>query len=67
MKEFNDFKEYISQNAQTVHDDIVHSVNDKVKSLDISDPFEEHETYRRAWVEIGFMKMIEQYHNWLNS
>lgn len=33
----------------------------------IKDIGEEHEFYRRAWVEIGIMEMLEHYHNWLNS
>lgn len=67
MKDFEDFKKYINQNGQAIHNDIVNSVNSKIESLNISDNLDEHEAYRRAWVEIGFMKLIEQYHNWLNS
>ncbi len=67
MKDFEDFKKYISQNEQAIQSDIVNAVNSKIESLEFLDGADEHETYRRAWVEIGFMKLIEQYHNWLNS
>lgn len=67
MKTFEDFENYIRECEQEVHDDIVHTVSEIITSRDYDDPLEKHEDYRRAWVEVGFMKMIEQYHNWLNS
>ncbi len=68
MKDFQEFKNYIAENSQTIHDDIVHTVADQIKSMDFdNDPGMKHETYRRAWVEIGFMKLIEYYHEWLHS
>lgn len=67
MKNFEDFKAYMDEHAQEVHEDIVQTVNKLIDSTDHSDIGEKHEDYRRAWVETGFMKLIEQYHNWLNS
>lgn len=68
MKDFKDFKAYMSEHSQAIHEDIVQSVVKFIEKTDYSDdPGAENEDYRRAWVEIGFMKMLEQYHNWLNS
>lgn len=67
MKDFEDFKNYMCEHQEEVHKDIVQSVNKLIDSREYSDIGEEHEDYRRAWVETGFMKLIEQYHNWLNS
>ena len=51
----------------TLPDDNIGAVVDQPVKANIKDPLEEHEFFRRAWVEVGFMKLIEQYHNWLNS
>lgn len=67
MKNFEEFKNYMHSDGSCVHDEIVKEVNTLVEKANIEDALEEHEFYRRAWVEVGFMKMIEQYHNWLNS
>lgn len=67
MKDFKDFENYMHADGHCVHDEIVLEVKSRVERANIEDPIEEHEFYRRAWVEIGFMKMIEHYHNWLNS
>lgn len=69
MKDFNDFRQFMKQNGQAIHEDIVHSVNKSVEEMNFSDDEigMEHETYRRAWVEIGIMRVLEQYHNWVNS
>lgn len=67
MKDFENFKNYMREHQEEVHEDIVQSVNNLIDSRDYSDIGEKHEDYRRAWVETGFMKLIEQYHNWLNS
>lgn len=67
MKDFEDFKSYMREHAQEVHEDIVCTVNKGIENLKLTDAAEEHEAFRRAWVECGFMKLIEQYHNWLNS
>jgi len=67
MKNFEDFKKYMHTNGSSVHNEIVNEVNALVEKANIEDVIEEHEFFRRAWVEIGFMKMLEHYHNWLNS
>ncbi len=67
MKDFEDFKKYMNSYGSYVHDEIVNEVNALAVKANINDPIEEHEFFRRAWVEVGFMKLIEQYHNWLNS
>lgn len=67
MKDFEDFKNHMREHAQEIHKDIVSTINKPIEARDFEDVSEEHETYRRAWVEIGFMKLIEQYHNWLKD
>lgn len=68
MKDFEDFKSYMREHEREVHDDIVRTVNEIITSHDYSsNALNQHEDYRRAWVEVGFMKMIEKYHNWINS
>ncbi len=67
MKDFEDFKNYMREHQEEVHKDIVQSVCNLIESRDYSDISEKHEDYRRAWVETGFMRLIEQYHIWLNS
>lgn len=67
MKDFEDFKKYMYTDGACVHDEIVNEVNDMIKKANIEDPIEEHEAFRRAWVEVGFMKMLEHYHKWLNT
>lgn len=68
MKDFEDFKSYMREHEREVHDDIIRTVNEIITSRDYSsNALYQHEDYRRAWVEVGFMKMIEKYHNWINS
>lgn len=68
MKDFEDFKSYMREHGQEIHKDIVQSVVKFIEERDYSDdPGMKNEDYRRAWVEIGFMKILEQYHNWINS
>lgn len=69
MKDFEDFKAYMREHGQEVHEDIVRTVNEAVEKCNFSDEefMARTEMHRRSWVELGFMKMIEQYHNWLNS
>lgn len=67
MKSFEEFKEYIKSNGNSIHADIVYAVNNAADKAQFESPVEEQEFLRRAWVEIGFMKMLEAYHNWLHS
>ncbi len=68
MKDFEDFKTYMSEHGQAIHEDIVHTVSKAIEEEDYSDDIgAKHEDYRRFWVEIGIMKMLEQYHKWVNS
>lgn len=67
MKSFSEFETYMHNDGKSVHDEIVNEVNSLVKKANIENKFEEHEFYRRAWVEVGFMKMLKLYHEWLNS
>ncbi len=56
------------EHGQEVHEDIVQSAVKFIEENDHSDdPGMKNEDYRRAWVEIGFMRLIEQYHKWLNN
>lgn len=66
MKNFDDFKKYVIDNREDMHTSIhqkVLSIADKQK---FNDSIEEHEFYRRAWVGISVMEMLEHYHNWLS-
>lgn len=67
MKNFEDFKKYMHSDGSCAHEEIVKEVNSLVEKANIKDPIEEHEFYRRAWVEVGFMKLLEHYHNWIDS
>ncbi len=67
MKDFNDFKKYVSENGQEIHSTIHQRVLKAVDSHTFEDSDEKSEFYHRAWVEIGIMEMLEHYHNWLNS
>lgn len=67
MKDFEDFKKYMHGDGSCVHEEIVKEVNLLIEKAKIKDSIEEHEFFRRAWVEVGFMKMLEHYHKWLNN
>lgn len=67
MKNFEDFKKYMHSDGSCVHDEIVNEVNSLVEKANIEDVIEEHEFFRRLWVEVGFMKMLEHYHKWLTT
>lgn len=67
MKDFDDFKNYVKQNGQEIHSSIHQKVLNATDNKNFDDIGEEHEFYRRAWVEIGIMEMLEHYHNWINS
>lgn len=67
MKDFNDFKSYVNENGMEIHSTIHRKVVDATEKQNFDDIGEEHEFYRRAWVEIGIMEMLERYHNWINS
>lgn len=67
MKDFEDFKKYVRENNNEIHSSIHQSVLTATDKQHFADVGEEHEFYRRAWVEIGIMEMLEHYHNWLNS
>lgn len=67
MKNFDDFKKYVKENGDTIHSTIHQRVLSAVDAQNFDDIGKEHEFYRRAWVELGIMEMLEHYHNWLNS
>lgn len=67
MKNFDDFKKYVSTNGQEIHSAIHKKVLETTDNQNFNDISEKHEFYRRAWVEIGIMEMLKHYHNWLNS
>ena len=67
MQNFEDFKNYVKQNGQEIHTNIHQKVLTATNEQNFIDLGEEHEFYRRAWVEIGIMEILEHYHNWLNS
>ena len=67
MKDFNDFKNYVNENGQEIHSNIHQKVLKAVDSHTFEDIGEKSEFYRRAWVGVGVMEMLEHYHNWLNS
>lgn len=67
MKNFDEFKNYVSINGQEIHSSIHKKVLETTNRQNFNDIGEEHEFYRRAWIEIGIMEMLEHYHNWLNG
>ena len=67
MKNFDDFKTFVNQNAQEIHSSIHKKVMESTDKHNFDDIVEENEFMRRAWVEIGIMEMLEHYHNWLNG
>lgn len=67
MKDFSDFKSYVSNHSDEIHFSIHQKVLNVVNEKTFCEAGEEHEFYRRAWVEIGIMEMLEHYHNWLSS
>lgn len=67
MKDFKNFKSHVSEHRQEIHSSIHQRVLNAMDNQNFYDIGEEHEFYRRAWVEIGVMEMLEHYHNWLNS
>lgn len=67
MKDFNGFKSYVSNHSNEIHSSIHQKVLNAVSEKTFCEVGEENEFYRRAWVEIGIMEMLEHYHNWLNS
>ena len=67
MKSFNDFKKYVSENGDKIHSSINQAVLGAMDKQNFEDVGEENEFYRRAWVEVGIIKVLEQYHNWINS
>lgn len=67
MKDFEDFKTFVSQNGSEIHSSIHQKVMSATEQKKFTDIGEKHEFIRRAWVEIGIMEMLEHYHNWLNQ
>ena len=67
MKNYDDFRKYVLSNGQEIHSSIHQKVLETTNKQNFDDIGEKHEFYRRAWVEIGIMEMLEHYHNWLNS
>ena len=67
MKNFEDFKKFVNENGDEIHSSIHQKVLNATNSQNFDDIGEKNEFYRRAWVEIGIMIMLEHYHNWLNS
>lgn len=67
VKNFEDFKAFVSSNGDKIHSSIHQKVMSATEKQSFTDIAEEHEFIRRAWVEIGVMEMLEHYHNWLNQ
>lgn len=67
MKNFNEFVEYIHGDGKTVHDEIVAEVNQLVEKAKIENPIEEQVFYYRTFSEISTLKMLEKYHQWINT
>lgn len=66
MKDFEEFKSYIKENGQAVHEEIVEKVNLADEKIDDDDLFS-MEHHMRAWAENSAYVMLEHYHKWLNS
>lgn len=67
MKDFKNFKSYVSEHGEEIHSSIHQKVLDAANKQNFNSPGEEHEFLRRTWSEFSVMVMLEHYHNWLNS
>lgn len=67
MKDFNDFKNFVSEHGNEIDSAIHQKVCTAMEQETFDDLGCKHEFYRRAWVENGIMEVLELYHNWLSD
>lgn len=67
MKNFEDFKKFMSEEGSTTHNEIVLKVNELVKKANIENPIEEQVFYYRTFSEISTLMILEKYHAWINQ
>lgn len=67
MKSFEEFENYMKTTWKSTHDEIILSVDKLVQDANIEDTDELEEFYHRALVEVGCMKILKQYHDWLTK
>lgn len=63
MKDFNNFREYMKQNGSRIADEIQSKTDSFIDENGIDNIMTADNTY----TQIAIMKMLEEYHNWLNK
>lgn len=66
MKDFEEFKAYMRENGDKVHEEICDAVEAAVEKESFEDSFEKLNYQRIVFSELSAMKVLEAYHKWLN-
>ena len=66
-KDFEEFRNYVSEHGNEIDSAIHQKVDSAMEKENFDELGDRHEFYRRAWVEIGIMEVLELYHNWLSD
>lgn len=63
MKDFNSFREHMAECGS----DIASEIQDKVDKYISENDMKNLILYSNTYTQVAIMKMLEEYHNWLNS
>lgn len=63
VKNFDNFREYMSENSSEIANEIQNKVDKYLSENNIENLI----LYTNAYTQVAIMKMLEEYHNWLNS
>lgn len=63
MKDFNDFRKYMKSNGNRISAEVQSKTEEFISKNQVGDII----TVSNAYTQIAIMKMLEEYHNWLNS
>ncbi len=66
MKDFEDFKAYMRENGDKVHEEICDAVEAVMGRESFEDSIDKLNFQRMAFSELSAMKVLEAYHKWLN-
>lgn len=68
MKDFSEFRDYINKNClMPIHEEVTQKIDEEISSMEFKNDFELFVWKQRAYNLKTFMKMLEEYHKWLNS